>query len=338
MLPGNRVPIRVPPCRNESLRGYLMRVAVRNGLRDADQLLERVFGSSRPRITQRRAMLLSDYCRCDVPEFIQLFGIEHRSVEGQRQWQLGGEWVTKEYFTRIHRPSLCPVCLAQGAVLKGQWELTFYVACPSHSVVLIDRCPACTKSLTPHRKAFDTCNCGFSLALAPRAVAPLETRLIAALVECRLDGLEFPLLPAGMDCDPDVVERLAGLNLDTLFKSLWILGHFALSVGKDDLGRRRSRPATPSVVDVVRGALSLLTQWPKRFLQRLEASIESSGSDATGHPEACLMPLRKYLENELLSDDAGFLRAAYAQFVRDAWRRRRHVYRPRSRLDQLELF
>lgn len=339
MLGGSRALIRVPPHRNESLRGYLMRVAAKNDIRHADEVLERVFGESRIRVTPARAMRLADYCRCDVPEFIQLFGIEQRTVDNERQWQLGGEYVTKDYFTRMHRPSVCPMCLLEGSVLKGQWELTFYVVCPRHSIALVEFCPRCARRLTPHRRVFERCDCGFLLERAPLAVAPPEMLFVAALVERRLEGLQFLSLPeGGLRADTEALERLAGLSLDALFKTLWILGHLAEAGRELLLGHGRSRPGAVAALDLVRGALSLLAHWPNRFLRLLEERKEEFDREGLHSPSAYLMPLRRYLESEFPAGEAAFVHAAYSRFVLDAWRLRCHSHRARTRHNQLELF
>lgn len=312
-----------------------MRAAEANGIIGADRLLANVVGGARYPTTTKRAVALADYCRCDVFEFMQLFGIEGRSSDGMRQWQFAGELVTKDYFLRPSQPSVCPRCLAENAYLRGQWEMTFFVACPSHNVLLVQRCPGCGKSLSPHRARLDRCNCGFAFAQASPEVAPPEAVWIAQLIERFMaDGSRYPVEPrvtTSMTTD-----RLAALSLDPLFKTFWFFGHY---LGEDEsVPVGRTRPDASQAVQIVRKTIQVLDGWPGSFMQRLEQRIRGFDPERTRRPEKALMPLRNYLEQELNDEGHTFIHAAYDRFIRDAWHNRAYDTYRKNRIPQMELF
>lgn len=338
MLPCVRVPIRVVPLVNESLRGFLMRLAERNGVSGADRILNDAIGGARLPITTRRALALADYCRCDVPEFFQLFGIEQRSIDGSRQWRLAGEWITKDYFLRSSRPSVCPLCLAEGGFLRGQWEVTFYVACPLHSIMLVERCSSCGKGLTPHRRRIDRCNCGFQFERAELVRASPEAELVAALVEYRIQGRAFLDVPKSLKLRVRTIEQFAGLDLDTLFKTLWLLGHCVGDTSRVASGHGRQRLWSVQASETIRRAVDLVVDWPDSLFRALEVRQAEHGLLDGEHPEAGLGPISRYLESEMTGEQGAFVRAAYYHFVHDVWRRRGGRTRARTRFCQLELF
>lgn len=332
-----RLPVRVPPIQGESLRGYLMRSAAENDLSGPDRILMDTIGSARLPITPGRASVIADYCRCDVPEFFQLFGIEQRSVEKQRQWQLAGEWITKDYFVRSNQPSVCPECLLETCHLRGSWELTFNVACPRHGCMLIDRCPGCRKRLSPHRRRMATCNCGYRLDTAPVQVGTAEAVFIAALIEMRIAGTGHLPREVFTPVGHDIAERLTVMNLDILFKSLWFFGHIADS-SPFEAWHGRKKPDSGQSLQIIRGSLALLAGWPDSFLRALE-TIRGRNSQKSGtHPEASLMPVRRYMENELVPDRLGFVHLAYERFIRSLWKESSAASRRYPRHPQLELF
>ena len=333
-LPG-RLLVRVVPQWGESLRGYLMRASEANGLSGADRLLTNVVGGAKYPTTTKRAVALADYCRCDVFEFMQLFGIEGRSSDGMRQWQFAGEVVTKDYFLRPGQPSVCPRCLKESVYLRGEWEMTFFVACPFHNILLVQSCPGCGKPLSFHRAKLDRCNCGFPYAEACPEVAPPEAVWAALLVQRFVsDGARSQIEPRV--ATSITTDRLAALGLDALFKTFWFFGQY---LGEEDfVPIGRARPGVREVVEIVRKTIRVLDGWPGVFLQRLEERVRGFDPGRTRRPEKALMPLRNYLEQELNDEGHAFIHAAYNRFVQDAWRSRAYDTYRKNRIPQMELF
>lgn len=315
-----------------------MRVAEQNGLSGIDRLLTDAIGGSRQVITPRRAYALADYCRCDVPEFFQLFGIEHRSMEANRLWWLAGEGITKDYFIRTSRPLLCPACLHDRRYLRAQWELTFYVACPRHHCLLLENCPECRKPISAHRAKLDACNCGFDFTTAETAFAPNEAIGLARLVDDKITSDTSTSCTRKRFEMCRAIDRLATLSFDTLFKTVWFLGHYFAGESPPETGHGRLRADTETAISIISMAFSVLEHWPDAFIHELERRVRRFDTKANKHPEAFLMPIRHYLKNEFTGQESVFVHAAYERFIRDAWKDRSYDTCNQKGLKQRELF
>jgi hypothetical protein len=61
----------------------------------------------------------------------------------------------------IHRPRVCPICIAENGTTHFFVDVSTQVACPRHGVVLLNQCPACHTNIIWHRKHIECCDCGF---------------------------------------------------------------------------------------------------------------------------------------------------------------------------------
>lgn len=338
LLETYRLPVRVPPLASESLRGFLMRAAEQNGLSGIDRLMTDVVGGARLPITPRRAQLLADYCRCDVPEFFQLFGIEYRSEDGGRKWQIADQWVTKDYFIRAGRPAICPACLRSEGYLRGQWDLTFYAACSVHGLRLLETCHACRRPVPAHRARIDACNCGHSFVSDQTLPAPEEALWLASLVDRRVTNIVRHATWQTSEKTGRAVDRLASLDLDALFKTIWFFGHCFTTSHPLQTGHGRQKASVDAALQIIRAAFDVLEDWPDSFMLGLERGLWRFDPDGGRHPESCLMPIHHYLARELAGPESAFISAAYERFLRDAWKSRNYVPTRQKATQQMELF
>ena len=338
LLETYRLPVRVPPLASESLRGFLMRAAEQNGLAGIDRLMTDVVGGARLPITPRRAQRLADYCRCDVPEFFQLFGIEYRSEDGGRKWQIADQWVTKDYFVRAGHPAICPACLRSEGFLRGQWDLTFYAACSLHSQRLLETCPACRRPVSAHRARIDACNCGHSFLSDETPPAPEEALWLASLVDRRVTNTIHRATRQTSEKTGRVVDRLALLDLDALFKTIWFFGHCFTTNNPLQTGHGRQKPSVDAALQIIGAAFDVLGDWPDSFIRGLERWLWRFDPDGRRHPEFCLMPIHHYLARELAGSESAFIAAAYERFLRDAWKTRNYTPTRQKATQQMELF
>ncbi len=84
------------------------------------------------------------------------------------------KWVLRtSLYHRVWRKAglqYCPICLAsETPYFRRAWRLALNAVCSRHSVELLDRCPACSGTVMPHRAAeMHACStCGFDLRAAP---------------------------------------------------------------------------------------------------------------------------------------------------------------------------
>ncbi len=306
-----RLPIRTPPLLGESLRGYLIRSATMNGLAGINGLTTSVVGRPIATFTPRLAIKLADYCRCDVPEFFQLSGIEYRDINGACLWQIGGHSITKGHFIRSTHQPLCPLCLQESPYLRNSWEVSLYTACSHHQSWLLDKCPQCSRRITIIRTVVDRCNCGFPFREAIPERADANNLLVSTLIDAHLQDGQSVLANRPWPLELTMVEHLSAMSLDTFLKVLWFFGHSLPGKENGGVGRGRGRPGINSSMELIKAAISTLSAWPYRFRKLLE-----NGAASLGYPSSHLWKANSYIEEEFRGVEcAAFICAAYDLFI-----------------------
>ena len=309
---------RVVPYPREDVIGFLSRAAERNHLWGPATLLETLAGTSHTTVGVNDLPRLAYLCLNHLQELLPLSGIERRGVGGERTWQIQGEWVTKGSFLSARHVKLCPHCLAEAPYLRGVWSLSFYIACAHHKVNLIDRCPGCRRALKWDRRYVTHCNCGYDLTQAPtKAAAPTAT-LVAQLLALRSEE--------GLTLEPGVLplrelERLAGLSLDGLCKTVWFLGHCLAELGHYGAGHGLMRPRAQSAAAIIENALMLLSVWPHSLGDMLGRLARRLPPDSPiDLVDKLMRPVNNYLHEDLQTDELAFLGRAYEQHLQLLWR------------------
>jgi hypothetical protein len=329
-----RLPIRTPPLLGESLRSYLIRSATMNGLAGINGLTTSVVGRPIATFTPRLAIKLADYCRCDVPEFFQLSGIEYRDINGACLWQIGGHSITKGHFIRSTHQPLCPLCLQESPYLRNSWEVSLYTACSHHQSWLLDKCPQCSRRITIIRTVVDRCNCGFPFGEAIPERADASNLLVSTLIDAHLQDGQSVLANRPWPLELTMVEHLSAMPLDTFLKVLWFFGHCLPGKANGGVGRGRGRPGISSSMKLIQGAISTLTAWPNRFRKLLENSAAS-----LDYPSSHLWRANNYIEEEFRGLDCViFICAAYDLFIAPMRRKSTGDYEVCGHYHQLKLF
>lgn len=165
MLSGNLWPAHPRPLPGEALSSWFIRCAHANGMK-AQTFAVRNFGHERQiwnRDIDRQAPLwlmqtISERTGVALPQVKKmtallfegrLFQTKNRS--GQLRW-----WLPLNMYHRTYRNfgiQYCPQCLAEDAIpyFRLGWRLAFYTFCPTHQVLMHDRCHQCLKPVAFHR-------------------------------------------------------------------------------------------------------------------------------------------------------------------------------------------
>lgn len=155
--------IRPCPVAGEASTGYLIRVAESNGFSKPSLLLAAlgdVNGENPFEILM---------CRVEATR------VDEKLLLGPvpRAWgtRLSSVGVSKVLFN-LQLMRWCPECLAERAILRGEWCLKLCCVCSRHGVMLCDRCPSCGETQGLQRAEIDRCRCGARLNGAPKPNAP----------------------------------------------------------------------------------------------------------------------------------------------------------------------
>ncbi len=150
------LPVKISAYGDESVRGYMWRVATCNGYQEPKHLfsilnLPHQWSGRRYYFRMIEDVLM----HMPAPEAgwigdegdFELYQRE-QSKAGIQDWWIEG--------IRI-----CPLCLVNGGYIKKDWEIPAVTVCNEHRISLIHRCPSCTEPLTWHHSLRDHCSkCG----------------------------------------------------------------------------------------------------------------------------------------------------------------------------------
>ena len=262
----SRLPLRLAPIKGESLPGFMIRLAERNGV-STPQTIAKALGS--PYSTLQAAALgpfnlqpVSD--GADVP-------IE--TLASMTYWHTGSGnevgflevTVDQEMISLKHRKA-CPSCLSEESFHRAVWDLRLVTACPVHQVRLICTCQECGRRLRWQTAGIANCLCGADLRRA--STEPVSSS--------ELDGLSLIYAVLGLNGFED---KRTGSVADLEFKDLLTL---MLHLGWFGSGaRKRFAPVLLSRGDLaphqyLQIGFMACQDWPTSFSHYLEALCERS--------------------------------------------------------------
>ena len=155
---------------DESLNGYLLRLAEENFLGSTHTLLRPTGVRLKSRYTAGERSVIAQYHGLDVQRLEHLAAFP--AVEGSMAAGL---------FLRKGVP-VCPECLQMSGHIRQAWHHQLFTACPQHQVLLIPQCPDCESPLGLNRGAVSVCGCGCDLSQANAQPADAGNLLISSIL------------------------------------------------------------------------------------------------------------------------------------------------------------
>lgn len=146
---------------DESLNGYLLRLAEENFLSSTNALL-------RPTGIRRKA----HYSESERAIIAEYHGLEVQRLDQMAAFSAINGSITNGYFSRKAAVGVCPDCLRESGYIRQAWHHELFTACPKHQALLLVQCPDCESPLELSRGALSRCGCGFEFTEA--AVRPAD--------------------------------------------------------------------------------------------------------------------------------------------------------------------
>ncbi|MGQ5525341.1 TniQ family protein [Chitinimonas sp. PSY-7] len=182
------VPVRPIPHDDESPASLLIRTAEANGHASVFQLLSQI------RAVSSQESLIAHWA--DPKRYRQLvraLGLgEHaanltwlRAGPTARSPRLFRALPVAESLFTLDGTRFCPLCLGESPYWRRQWSISLFAGCITHRCLLLDRCTACGKTLSPGRGCLRRCNhCHAPLTTmkAPR-IKPFPLFVLESLFE-----------------------------------------------------------------------------------------------------------------------------------------------------------
>jgi hypothetical protein len=315
-LERRRLLFRVATIPFESPRGYLCRVAHAHAYCGPWWLAELAGITPGGLEQQDRGAQLAHVLRLEASEWL---GICYRRVKGKRHLECRsflGQMIGAHHLNYRY-PRVCPGCLRNSSVWWAIWDLKLVSACPIHRCRLIDRCPACQRRLTWHRRSVHECRCGLDLRKVKAEPAESSLVTINAAIHCAAgyyrEHCESELQRAKF------VPVLADLRLDALLNVVRFLG----SIQEEGrLRRKQIRPFAElgAATRIGVEAATMLLDWPVSFREMLRRMVPGEVKNAASlNFDEVFGNFYRHLFHVLPRKEFGFLHHAFEKFVVEDW-------------------
>jgi hypothetical protein len=232
----DRVVARTQPVGpEESLIGYLLRVAATNGYADPAWLLREACEATGAQQPSRLAALA------------QLTGAEPVALAAIASPACT---LPDAVVDAVH-PKLCIACLRASPWLRRVWDIRVVLACPEHRTMLLDACPGCGARLTWRRPGLARCACRHDLLAASEVAAPSALVALAAAIADLCDGPR----PADQGIAP-VADAATAARL------VWFVASDVAAIRAAWRSFHMAKPRCVDVAPAVAAAAPVLLDWP----------------------------------------------------------------------------
>ena len=280
------------PHQDESLLGYLQRLAKANGL--------------------PRKELLTAFARAGEPEVADWL----QMIEGPLSWPTVAAEIrdpkpkgVKLWTT--HHARYCPICLGEAGYWRESWGLTLVTTCSVHGTELQGRCPNCLKETDPSAMSANSCQaCGTSLCGTNFAIAPASDSAawLTSGFEKRLYADSLPA-DAGLgalsyDQFHELSSRLAVRSVPTeSTKPLKVADSGSLEISRL----------------MANAAGEVLMNWPLAFREMLSGLKEAYAESGRWKLSRAFGPIYHDIHRDLNDPCFDFLRREFESFLQHAW-------------------
>ena len=269
------LPLRLRPESDESLVGFLVRLAARNGRQD---LLPFARELGMPFSVLQAAATT----RFDLGPLSAKSRVAEQRLEAMAAWSQNRRTVLfrgvrlPRAMISLSRRRVCPRCLAASRHHRSCWDVSVVTVCPDHAVRLVDRCPRCSKRLAWISPDPGRCGCGFDLAECPVTRVP-EHELGGTRETFRLLGLiSGSWVPSHAPVPPAILVLDTGEILSLVLH----LGWYASGLGGLPRPVRDAR-TTDGFHVVLNQGYRIAQGWPEAFQSSL-ANLRTGASARPG--------------------------------------------------------
>lgn len=300
---------RPAPYQNESLKGYLCRVAETNGYDSPYWLLE--FANCSPWLATRKQSL---------QRLSHLFGVLPQQLSYRCYWPCDGK-PTEYQFGQTHvlrhminltRPRICPHCLSEGKFRRQIWDMSVIACCPDHGTALIDYCPTCLAGFQwQHAKVEECFTCGQRLSQIKTSQAPTDALELTTYISRRVFG--YPKAAS-------TFMYLDQVELQEIMSAITFIGSHACGRGSGQGLQLATRLSAGATLRVVSEAAKILKNWPEGFYELLD---RIKNAEPPVRPGVGLLndfgPLYETITKTLRSRQYKFLQTVFFEYLRTHW-------------------
>ncbi|WP_157137977.1 hypothetical protein [Herbaspirillum lusitanum] len=290
----NTLPLRPLPKSGEALSDFIARLAFANGYQAYElwNVLNKGIGAHESVLSQAlNGLALPEFSGpiCSGIEIpVNSFGLKSSD------------------FTHLYR-RWCPLCVELEPWLRPAWRLKISIACASHGVHLLERCPRCHNSPNVGEIMHGVCECGVVFKKVLSRAPKKQVELMWALQASLLDKAVLPL-----------DGESATLTTQQLVRLIFYTGRFIDGPTLSKPGKIRDLESLSVALNLVTGVSILLKGWPGVFWDCLQKYVDNSPGDMS--VQRVFSPLYHVIYKDLREPAFQFLRDAFELFLLDHWR------------------
>lgn len=292
-----QLPIKVIPHENESLVGFILRVAEAN-LYPSLLWLTALDNRVKPLIW------------CDdeniINGLIDLLGLTKSEIK-----PLYGSIIGR-YLKAINVSSsvkICPECLKLNGYIDVLWHVAFASACPCHGIKLIDHCHECSATIRWDRGSVKYCHCGADLTEAP---AEKVDDVIIYYNSKIWQTVGRDVNVGAIDGVPDGKLNISPEDLNYLYRAM-----YTLSISRHPNIAGRNPHGVAEGIYAFEQIHPLLANWPLGFYKLLDGYKDEKGEFRGEGLNQAFSNLSKTIRNR---PALKFITEAYLTYVEVNWK------------------
>lgn len=287
-----QLPVKIFPHVNESMFGYVRRLAVANYYPSASWITD-----LEPMLKRRSA-----------------YGCAHQALKrlvGYSKQSSPFYQVISSQFYFLGRLRICPACIEENGYHDTLWDLRFVCACPYHKLLLLDACPCCQLPLDWQRVQIDICSCGADLKKTKREKASNISLYFTELI-FRASGRDV------------IVTELNGiqpelLNYNETERLLRNLV-FLYTLSTKSIGKARQIRSVAKIVEMYDVIYALVSEWPLNFYKFLDSFRNNEGLfKGEGLQQAFGLTYRRIYAEMSLHEVQYQVAQAFEAYIHENW-------------------
>ncbi|WP_417842056.1 TniQ family protein [Terasakiella sp.] len=261
-----------PPIQNESLVGYLIRIAELNRYPRMSWIGNLAGVTLTEETLSKMGTHLDNLAKVvGVPAAEMKSLCYYVSAKGNNSHVVlsMGEIISKQYF---YWPSerVCFSCLREKGFISGLWDLKAVTHCPEHGEMLRKACPVCKEPVTFNRGRLAPCLPGCQYSGEGRECSD-SVRALMQLISNKFLGTEFDLAEHGFP------KQIVDSDLYTLLQTISFLAMRSWrGEGDIDHGWLDARPET--VIERMTHTSGALVNWPFGYFKFLDGICAGKGA------------------------------------------------------------
>ncbi|MDR6885418.1 TniQ family protein [Bacillus sp. 3255] len=306
-----RILRRPDPNLDESLRGYLARLASVNNITTMELYKELGLNSGRH---QMNVFMLK-----------KAFSLDEIAMKLQKQVKILYELTfhkkflcftgKEEIVNYIGRMGIncggtkvCPLCLKESPHFRKVWDINLVTVCPNHNILLNAACSNCDREIRIDNKVFLRCKCGLDyIKLTTQVVDNCEC-YFAEQVNSVLSG-------ASINMNSD----LKTFNFADLVYLIMRLANVISSIRFEEYLQFRSKEIL-KLHQIIQNTVRIFIGWPNNFFSFLDELMTLEKQKKYDHYKNSFRRLFKLFYYELINSNYDFIRNQFESFIVNNWK------------------